>query len=97
MTTQERTAPVGLFGVPSSTLLLQRETIFFFSRTGKLGVDEGQCCARENRQNEMFRGVLLHARAPGISVLVCVAFVPDAGHIFCSQASEKKHLPLHEQ
>lgn len=45
----------------------------------------------------MFRGVLLHARAPGISVLVCVAFVPDAGHICCSQASEKKHLPLHQK
>lgn len=52
---------------------------------------------REYRQNEMFRGVLLHARVPGISVLVCVAFVPDAGHICCSQASEKKHLPLHQK
>lgn len=45
MTTQEKDSPGGTLEAPSSTVL-QHETIS--SRTGKLGVDEGQCCARGN-------------------------------------------------
>lgn len=53
---------------------------------------------REYRQNEMFRGVLLHARAttdaPGVSVLVCVAFVPDAGHISLQPSLREETSPV---